>query len=147
MISNSMPLNVSYPNSESKKESVQESNERPSKNEKSIDSIYSIAGKYDVTSISIDGVISMSNELYKADEMSLLNFATLSLDPRHLGIGSTYLSQQDAQGNYNMIEELKMRIDLGVKVGDEQSTKTNKDILGLLTKLDNLKTGPLDIKA
>ncbi|MCW8895140.1 MAG: hypothetical protein OQK48_07755 [Sulfurimonas sp.] len=100
---------------------------------------YDIANSYDVKNISVGETAALSKELYNKEEITIKEHVMLSSDDRS--------SQADKNGNYNLIEEFKTRMELNKKLSEEQSLKNNKEILEILTKLDTLKSRqPLDIK-
>lgn len=108
---------------------------------------YNIANSYDVKNISIDETIAMSKELYNKEEINIKEHVILSFDDRSSEQDSVFQTQADKNGNHNLIEEFKTRIELNKKLGEEHSLENNKEILEILTKLDTLKSRqPLDIK-
>lgn len=100
---------------------------------------YDLANSYDVKSITAEKTAELSKELYNKEEITIKEHIILSSDDKS--------SQADKNGNYNLIEEFKTRVQLNQKLSEEQSLENNKEILEILTKLDTLKSRqPLDIK-
>ena len=100
---------------------------------------YDLANSYDVKSITAKQTAELSKELYNKEEITIKDHIILSADDKS--------SQADKNGNYNLIEEFKTRVQLNQKLSEEQSLENNKEILEILTKLDTLKSRqPLDIK-
>lgn len=108
---------------------------------------YDMANKYNVKDISAQQTIAMSQELFDKQEISLKTHAILSFDARNFEEGSIYGSSQNANGNYNLINEYKTRVELNQKIGEADSMTNNKEVLEILIKLDTLKSRePLNIK-
>jgi hypothetical protein len=108
---------------------------------------YDMANKYNVKDISIDETISMSKELYEKDEISLKGHAILSFDARGFNEGNIFSTSENENGNYNLINEYKTRIELNKKISEVESMTNNKEVLDILLKLDALKSRqPLNIK-
>ncbi|SDU07512.1 hypothetical protein [Desulfobacula phenolica] len=94
------------------------------------------ASKYDVRNITTDETAELSQKLYDAGEISLLDHAILSFDPSHLHYGTTFLTQADSTGHRDLISEYETRINMNKKMGDRQSLMNNEQILEYLNRLD-----------
>ncbi len=107
-----------------------------------------MASKYDVRRITTEETANLSQELYNAGEISLLDHAVLSFDPdRNIPYGTGFLTQADSTGHRDLILEYEARIDLDKKMGNSQSFSNNERILEYLERLDAAKKNPIHIAA
>ena len=106
-----------------------------------------MASKYDVRRITTQETASLSQELYKAGEISLLDHAVLSFDPDRIADGTGFLTRADSTGHRDLILEYETRIDLDKKMGNSQNLVNNERILEYLERLDGAKGNPIHIKA
>jgi len=107
-----------------------------------------IASKYDVRSITTEETANLSQELYNAGELSLLDHAILSFDPDHnIPYGTGFLTQADSTGHRDLISEYETRIDIDKKMGNSQSLVNNERVLEYLERLNGAKGNPIHIKA
>jgi hypothetical protein len=107
-----------------------------------------IASKYDVRSITTEETANLSQELYDAGEISLLDHAILSFDPDHnIPYGTGFLTQADSTGHRDLILEYEARIDMNNKMGNSQSLVNNERVLEYIERLDAAKNNPIHITA
>ncbi len=107
-----------------------------------------IASKYDVRSISTEETANLSQELYDAGEISLLDHAVLSFDPDHnIPYGTGFLTQADSTGHRDLISEYETRIDMDKKMSNSRSLVNNERVLEYLERLDAAKKAPIHIVA
>jgi hypothetical protein len=107
-----------------------------------------MASKYDVRSITTEETANLSQELYDAGEISLLDHAILSFDPDHnIPYGTGFLTQADSTGHRDLISEYEARIDMNKKMGNSQSLVNNERVLEYLERLDAAKKNPIHISA
>lgn len=76
-----------------------------------------MASKYDVRNITTEETADLSQQLYDAGEISLLDHAILSFDPDHIPYGSGFLTQEDTTGHRDLILEYEARIRMDQKMG------------------------------
>ena len=106
-----------------------------------------MASKYDVRNITTEETANLSQELYNAGEISLLDHAILSFNPSHIPYGSGFLTQADSTGHRDLISEYETRIDMDKKMGNSQSLVNNERVLEYLERLDAAKGNPIHITA
>lgn len=106
-----------------------------------------MASKYDVRSIATEETANLSQELYDAGEISLLDHAILSFDPDRIPHGTGFLTQGDGAGHRDLILEYEARIDLDKKMGNSQNLANNKRVLEYLKRLDGAEGKPVHIWA
>ena len=102
-----------------------------------------MASKYDVRDITTEETSNLSQELYNAGEISLLDHAILSFDPSHIPYGTGFLTQADSTGHRDLISEYETRIDMDKKMS--QSLVNNERVLEYLERLDAAKGNPIHI--
>ena len=106
-----------------------------------------MASKYDIRDITTEETSNLSQELYNAGEISLLDHAILSFNPSHIPYGSGFLTQADSTGHRDLISEYETRIDMDKKMGNSQSLVNNERVLEYLERLDAAKGKPIHITA
>ena len=107
-----------------------------------------IASKYDVRSITAEETADLSQKLYDAGEISLLDHAILSFDPDHnIPYGTGFLTQADSMGHRDLITEYQARIDLDNKTGNRKNIVNNGRVLSYLERLDAARKAPIHITA
>lgn len=107
-----------------------------------------LASKYDVHSITMEETANLSQELYDAGEISLLDHAILSFNPDlKLPYGTGFLTQADNKGNHDLISEYENRIEINKKMGNRQSLVNNERVLEYLERLATAKKAPINITA
>lgn len=106
-----------------------------------------IASKYNIRSITTEETASLSQELYNAGEISLLDHAILSFDPdRNLPYGTGFLTQADSTGHRDLIAEYEAQISMDKKMGDKQSLESDQRVFEYLKLLDAAKGSPFYAK-
>ncbi len=135
---------LSLPTSRSMAYKVSERASVPEKNSQHSDSLWHKLGReYDLRDISLQGTAQLSQELYDAGEISLLDHAILSFDPNRLPlVGDTFLSEANSAGNHDLIADFSARIELNRQMGDEKSMANNERVLDVLQRLEQAKAGP-----
>ena len=106
-----------------------------------------MASKYDVRNITTEEIAILSQELYDAGGISLLNHAKLSFDPSLIPYGNGFLTQADSTGHRDLILEYETQIDMDKKMGNNQSLVNNKQVFESLKRLDADRGNPIHIIA
>lgn len=107
-----------------------------------------MASKYDIRSITTEETANLSQELYDAGEISLLDHAILSFDPDlNLPHGTGFQTQANSTGHRDLISEYETRINMNKKMGNRQSLVNNERVLEYLERLDAAKGNPIYITA
>ena len=106
-----------------------------------------LASKYDIRSITIEETANLSQELYNAGEISLLDHAILSFDPSHIPYGTGFLTQADNTGHRDLISEYETRIDMDKKMCNSQSLINNERVYEYLERLDAAKRNSIYVTA
>lgn len=104
--------------------------------------------EYDIHNITHEQRAELSQKLYDAGEISLLDHAVLSFDgERIFPDGSTFLTESTSSGAYDLVAEFTARVDLNKQMSDQQSMENNQRILDILSHLESASNEPIDIVA
>lgn len=110
------------------------------------DSIWhQMASQYDVRHITGMETAELSQYLYDAGEISLLDHATLSFNPNHGPSGSGFLTPETSIGHRDLISEYEARIQMDNKAGNDKNLVSNERIFEYLGRLDAAKNSPIHV--
>jgi hypothetical protein len=105
------------------------------------------ASKYDVRNITAGETEKLSQELYDAGEISLLDHAILSFDPSRSPYGTGFQTPADGTGRRDLVSEYEARVNMDRKMGDSRNLVNDERVLGYLERLDAAKGNPVHVTA
>lgn len=98
-----------------------------------------MASAYDVRHITTEETADLSQSLYDAGEISLLDHALLSFDPSRIPYGTGFLTEGDNAGHHDLISEYETRMNMDQETGSKQNLVHDQRIYEYLKRLDAVR--------
>jgi len=95
-----------------------------------------MASAYNVRHITAEETADLSQSLYDAGEISLLDHAILSFDPSRIPYGTGFLTEGDNTGHHDLISEYETRMNMDQKTGNRQNLVHDQRVYEYLKRLD-----------
>lgn len=107
--------------------------------------VYAIALAFDVTDMSISDRAAMSTQLYNLSEISFQQHAMLSFDPNRIEGATSFVTEPNARGNYNMIKEYEARMERDRRIGNARSMEIHKQLLNIFQRMHAASGGGVNL--